>query len=186
MKVNWDDYSQYIWKIKHVPNHQPVIAMTVHGVYHRMPISKIWCLGIEWTQAWCLTNKYDDILRTLEICHEFYDQHIATHYSWLSPWYNHIQPCTVGTRPRTSWIQIDPRVSNGFTMGSPDSPQETSGSTSKIVTHFSLPNPKFGKNWKLTQGGWRSKHRIHPHLTSSKTCEITWNPHIFSMWGPQL
>ena len=31
MKVSWDDYSQYVKKIKHVPNHQSVIIIRTEG-----------------------------------------------------------------------------------------------------------------------------------------------------------
>ena len=41
MKVNWDDYFQYIWKNRiHVLNHQPDMVFT--GFYHVFPIHS-WC-----------------------------------------------------------------------------------------------------------------------------------------------
>ena len=55
--VSWDYYSQYIWKIRYVPNHQPVIILIYYHYRHSyryytvrrvLPRHEHWgCLAIE-------------------------------------------------------------------------------------------------------------------------------------------
>ena len=105
MKVSWDDEIPNIWKIKNVPNHQPVnIECTSYAPLVFKQESAMVCHGHLSTQAWL----YDSFLQN--VCSEkALPTHTSTVYKKLQPLtslFTSVQEAAMNFVPQVLYIYV--------------------------------------------------------------------------------